>query len=87
MKHIVFTNHSVSNISQTFLNSKPTDDNHVVIKSYADSLSEINRKGHDISKVFNDQDHVFGNIMLTNLGAFTVVRDQRSDDDLANEKN
>ena len=56
------------------------------IKSYADSLHEINRNRRDLSSVFNDQDNEFDNNKLTNLDSITVNRNPSSNNDLANKK-
>ena len=56
------------------------------IKSYVDSLHEINRNRRDLSSVFNDQDIEFDNNKLTNLDSITVNGKPSSNNDLANKK-
>ena len=51
----------------------------IPIKSYVDSLREINRNRRNLSSVFNDQDNKFDNNKLTNLDSITVIRDLISD--------
>ena len=60
-----FNNHSLSNMSQITQNSKPIDDNHVVTKSYADSLSGKNGNRPGLSTVINNQDNEFNKNKLT----------------------
>ena len=56
------------------------------IKSYVDSLHEINRNRRDLSSVFNDQDIEFDNNKLTNLDSITVNGKPSSNNDLGNKK-
>ena len=44
-------NHSLSNKSQIFLNSEPTDDYHVATKIYVDSSSENDRNRQYVSSI------------------------------------
>ena len=53
------SNHSLSSISQTTLNSEPNDDNHAVTKSYVDSSSDSHRNRRDTSTVSNHQANEF----------------------------
>ena len=84
IKNNDFNNHASSGISQITLNSKPTDANHTVTKSYVDSLSENERNRRDMSTVFNDADNEFDKNKLTDLGGITIDRNPLLDEEAAN---
>ena len=75
----------MSNASKITPNSEPTNDNLVVTKNYADSLSENNRIRRDLSTMFNDPHKDFDTYILTNLDSFTVKRNPSSDNELSNK--
>ena len=62
------------NISHKFAKSEPIDDNHVVTKSYVDSLSKKDRTRCDFSIVMNDQDSDFNEEKLSKLDSITLNR-------------
>ena len=76
IKNNDFKDKSLSNISHKKLSSKPTDDNHVVTKSYRSSISENNRNRRELSTLFIDQDKEFYEERLTILGSIKVNRNR-----------
>ena len=76
-------------LDSIFVNSPITSPRTIIelpIRSYVDSLHEINRDRRDLSSVFNDQDNEFDNNKLTNLDSVIVNRNPNLDNELANKK-
>ena len=76
-------NRSLTILSHKTLLSEPTDDNHVTTKSYTVSLSENDKKTHNLSTVFNDQGKKFDKNELMNLDSNSVSRNPTSDNELS----
>ena len=73
------------NISQFYFNS-PKTIIEIPTKSYVDSLHEINRNGRGLSSVYHDQDNEFQNIQIIKLDSVSVIRNPKSNDELAYKK-
>ena len=81
--------HLDGKLDSIFLTSSFTSPRTVIelpMKSYVDSLHEINRDRRDLSSVSNDQDSEFDNNELTNLDSITVNRNPNLDNELSNKK-
>ena len=69
-------NHSVTNFSDTCLNSELTDSSHVATKSYVDSLFRNDRNKRDLTSIFNNQDKEFQHTKLTISDSLHVTQIQ-----------